>query len=70
MPLAALLLLLTKQQDLMVEPGSVNGFELIGPNLSDIYAANLGAERLSSWDDLHAGTPHCAAIVSDSISTP
>src|SRR6266566_278001 len=48
-------LLLTKQQDLMVEPGSVNGFELIGPNLSDIYAANLGAERLSSWDDFHGG---------------
>jgi len=45
--------LLTKQQDLMVEPGSVNGFELIGLNLPDIYAANLGAERLSSWDDFH-----------------
>jgi len=45
--------LLTKQQDLMVEPGSVNGFELIGLNLCDIYAANLGAERLFSWDDLH-----------------
>src|SRR5262249_10407326 len=49
-------LLLTKQQDLAVEPGPVNGFELIGPNLSDIYAANLGAERLSNWDDFHAGT--------------
>ncbi len=47
--------LLTKQQDLMVEPGSVNGFELIGLNLCDIYAANLGAERLSSRDDFHGG---------------
>src|SRR5207244_2180206 len=42
-------LLPSKQQDLMIEPRPVNGFELIRVNSSEVYAVNLGAERLFSW---------------------
>src|SRR6266513_2405244 len=46
----------SKQQDLMIEPCAVNGFKLIRLNFSDIYTLNLGAERLTGWDDLHGDT--------------
>ena len=36
-------LLPSKQQDLMIEPRLVNGFELIRVNSSDVNALNLGA---------------------------
>jgi hypothetical protein len=50
--------LVSKNQDLMIEPGTINRFELVRVNILEIDAPDFRTQRLAAWNDLYAGTLH------------
>jgi hypothetical protein len=47
-------MLTAEEKDRVIEPGAIDGGEIVLVNGSQVYLLNLGSERGSRWDDSDA----------------